>query len=107
MSNHKWTETDDLVAFYVYRYGHERIARSKTEIANTLGIRPASFGMRIQNFQAIVSGGGLSNYAKQSARIYKQYKSATEPELRAVVLSAIENARASRGSILPQDKTRL
>jgi hypothetical protein len=97
MRNHKWTETDDVAAFYVYRFGHERIARSKPEIAETLGIRPASFEMRIQNFKAIDGGGGLSNYAQQSIRVYKRYGSATEQELRAIVLSAIEKAKVDSG----------
>jgi hypothetical protein len=93
MNNHKWKETDDVAAFYVYRFGHERIARSKAELAETLGIRPASFGKRIQNFKAIDGGGGLSHYAHQSLRVYRQYQSAEEPELRAVVLSAIEKQK--------------
>ncbi len=93
MSNHKWTETDDIAAFYVYRFGHERIARSKAELAKTLGIRLASFEMRIKNFQAIDGGGGLSNYAHQSAQVYKRYQSASESEPRAVVLSAIEKQK--------------
>jgi hypothetical protein len=93
MSYHKWTVTDDLAAFYVYRFGHERIARSKREIAETLGIKPASFEMRIKNFQAIDSGGGLSNYARQSFRVYERYQSTKEPELRGIVLSAIKKQR--------------
>lgn len=97
MNKHKWTETDDVAAFYVYRFGHERIARSKPELAETLGIRPASFGKRIQNFKAIDGGGGLSHYAQQSVRVFKQYQSATEPRLRAVVLSAIEKVKMNSG----------
>jgi hypothetical protein len=95
MKTHDWTETDDAAALYVYRFGHQGVARSKSALADGLGISLGSFRMRIQNFQAIDNGGGLGNYAKQSARIYEYYKNATEPELRGVVLSAIADARAA------------
>lgn len=90
MKRHKWTETDDAAAFYVYRFGHRGIARSKAAAAEALGISPSSFGMRIQNFHALHSGGGLSNYARQSAQIYERYRAATEPEMRKVALSAMK-----------------
>src|SRR5829696_7241739 len=81
--------TNDIVAFYVYKFGNGRIARSKSALAEALGIAAGSFQMRVLNFKAIDGSGGLGHYARQSLEVYKQYQSAAESELRAIVLSAI------------------
>lgn len=92
--NHRWTETDDLGAFYVYRFGHQALGRTRGAVTRALGLDPGSFRMRIQNFQAIDGSGGLAHFGKQSVRIYERYRTATEPELRALVLAAIERRRS-------------
>jgi hypothetical protein len=98
MKTHNWTEVDDAAALYVYRFGHNKIAHSLSALAEALGIPPGSFRMRIQNFQFIATGSGLSKYAKQSARIYDRYRAATEPKLRAEVLSGIARRRRRHNS---------
>jgi len=92
LEKHNWTETDDLAALYVYRFGHHRIAGSLSGLAESLDIGAGSFRMRIQNFKAIHTDGGLSNNAQQSARVYQRYRETTEPQLRTILLSAFESA---------------
>ena len=96
MKTHHWTESDDAAALYIHKFGHQGIAMPPSALAESLGISPGSFRMRVQNFQAIDAGGGLSNFAKQSARVYELYKNATEQDLRRVVLSAISAATSGR-----------
>jgi len=93
-TKHRWSETDDIAALYVYRFGYRGIARSRNTLANLLGLPAGSFGMRIKNFEAIDNGGGLSNYARQSAGVYDRHKLTTEPELRAILLAAINKRRS-------------
>jgi hypothetical protein len=83
----KWTELDDMAALYIYKFGEGTLTRAF--LCAKLKITRASIAKRVQNFQAIDGRGGFSNYAQQSAAIYHRYKSLTEPELRASILSAI------------------
>lgn len=75
---HKWSREDDIVAFYLYRFGPESLIMSIEEISKRLGMSEASLKMRIGNFQAIDGAGGLQNYAKLSERIYKEYISVNQ-----------------------------
>lgn len=92
--NHRWTETGDLGAFYVYRFGHQALGRTRGAVARALDLDPGSVRMRIQNFQAIDGSGGLGHFAKQSVRIYERHRTASEPELRALVLAAMQRRRS-------------
>lgn len=82
MANHRWSETDDIAALYVYRFGVERLGTSVTELARSRGIKPGSLRMRIKNFQAIDGTGGLENWADQSERIFQRYGQLSEEALR-------------------------
>jgi hypothetical protein len=82
---HKWTKDDDIVAFYLYRFGTDDLNTSLEEIADYLGMNAGSLKMRIQNFQALNGAGGLKNYAKLSERIYSEYGSLSKDEHRAEV----------------------
>jgi hypothetical protein len=93
-TNHRWSEADDVAALYVYRFGYQGLARSRSAVAQALGLGPDSFGKRIRNIKYLDSGSGLSNYAKQTKRIYEQHNATREPELRAIVLAAIQRRRS-------------
>lgn len=84
--NHRWTESDDLAALYVSKFGVEHLHYSTDdpieEIAKSKEIKPGSFRMRIQNFRALDGKKGLENYAKQSKDIFERYRNLSEPELR-------------------------
>jgi hypothetical protein len=80
---------DDLAALYVHKYGHRAIARSLEELADSRGIKPGSFRMRVGNFKALDGRGGLGNAAKQSEAVYQQYGNLSEPELRALAFPSL------------------
>ena len=71
---HKWTREDDIVTYYLYRFGPRSLNISIEDISKILGMSESSLKMRIGNFQAVDGAGGLQNYAKLSEIIYKEYK---------------------------------
>ena len=77
---HKWSKEDDIVAFYLYRFGPKSLMMTFGEISKKFGMSEASLKMRVANFQAIDGAGGLENYAKQSEKIYNEYKNAEQGE---------------------------
>lgn len=75
---HKWSKTDDFVAFYLYKHG------SKTDIelvALKLGIKVNSLKMRIKNYEFLANSKGLSNFSKQSKFTYDFWKDSNLNEL--------------------------
>ena len=71
---HRWLKEDDIVAFYLYRFGPESLIMTIGKISKILGMSEASLKMRIGNFQAIDGAGGLQHYAKLSETIFNEYK---------------------------------
>lgn len=94
MANHRWTEADDVVAFYVYRFGVENLARSVTDLARSRGIKPGSFRMRMENFQALDGKGGLANWADQSEQVFHRYRDLDEEDLRRLVMHSGRAAKS-------------
>ncbi|HEX8618372.1 MAG TPA: hypothetical protein VF911_12360 [Thermoanaerobaculia bacterium] len=86
MAKHRWSEADDIVALYVYRFGAERLAVSVTEVARSRNIKPGSFRMRLKNFQALDGKGGLENWADQSEQVFRRYGDADEENLRRLLV---------------------
>lgn len=82
MDQHNWSEADDLVAFYLYKFGTERLPFDMPTIAERRGIKPGSMKMRISNFKAYAGTGRLKNIARQSVRVFERYRDTPEPELR-------------------------
>ncbi len=70
---HSWTETDDITALYLYRFGTSFLPYSLGEISKSKVIKPGSMRMRIQNFKAIDTGKGLAHFPRQSEQIYDRY----------------------------------
>ena len=71
---HKWSKEDDIVAYYLYKFGPESLMIRIGDISSILGMSESSLIMRIRNFQAIDGAGGLQNYAKLSKKVYEEYK---------------------------------
>jgi hypothetical protein len=82
MDQHAWSVADDLVAFYLYRFGTERLPFDMPTIAERRGIKPNSMKMRISNFKAHAGTGRLGNIARQSVQVFERYRDTPEPELR-------------------------
>ena len=91
---HRWTEGDDLVALYMSRYGAARLPMMQAAIASRLGMSEASLIMRQRNFGYLDNGVGLSHVAAQTRRIHRQYRNATEAELRPLVLRVLNGPQS-------------
>jgi hypothetical protein len=89
MKNHKWSKEDDIVAFYLYKFGRGNLSYSIEDISNKLGMSTASMKMRIKNFKFLNKHKGLKNYAKLSEKVYEEYKDYKEAELRHLVESIL------------------
>ena len=89
MKKHKWSKEDDIVAFYLYKFGTRNISISIDDIANTLGMSTASMKMRIANYKALDKGRGLNHYSKLSKKVYEEYKNYSEPDLRKIIESIL------------------
>ena len=88
---HRWTEDDDLVAFYLSRYGTRYLPLMEAGISKVLGMPEVSLIMRQSNFKYLHSGVGLRNVAMQSRRIYENYRHIAEITLRPMVLDVLES----------------
>ncbi len=73
MSNHIWSDDDNLIAYYLYRFGDSDLTVNKKELGDILGMRLGSLSYKIGNFKAIDGKGNLDGYSAQAVRIYKQY----------------------------------
>lgn len=88
---HKWTVEDDLLAFYLQRYGAAKLPYSEELIAVRLRLSDASLSRRKRNFKYLSGDShGLANFAKQSQQVYERYKSSLEPKLRSRVIRSID-----------------
>jgi hypothetical protein len=90
---HRWKESDDLVAFYLSRHGADQFCLSLSEVAMILGISLGAMNMRMSNFQSQESPGGVANASKQTRAVFQNYCKAPELELRGMVRGILMRAR--------------
>jgi hypothetical protein len=90
MPHHRWSNEDDIVAFYLYRFGPESLMMTIREISELLGMSEKSLKMRIRNFKAIDGAGGLPHYTKLSKTIFNEYKNVSQETHRNVVSKILE-----------------
>ena len=90
---HRWTEGDDLVAFYLSQHGNRRLPLMDAGIAKLLGMSEGSLGRRQANFAYLDRRGGFSHAANQSGRIHERYMGTTEPQLRPIVIRVLDEKR--------------
>ena len=88
-TRHRWTEGDDLVTLYLFRFGEGRIGTTKG-LGERLGMGAGSMRMRLGNFRALAGRGGLGNAARQSALVWERLGDLPEPELRRLVLEYLD-----------------
>ena len=86
---HRWTKCDDIVTLYIHSHGTSLLGLSLDDIASALSIPVGSMKMRIQNFENIAGGGGLSNAAKLSRSVYAEYSHLSESELRSKAIGCL------------------
>ena len=91
--HHKWTEEDDVVTLYLYRYGDGEIPFSLEDISKSLGMGIDSLRMRIANFKAIDGKGGLEHFGSQSLKIYRKYYHTSKDKLKLLVTKILQETR--------------
>ena len=92
--NHKWTEEDDIVTLYLYKYGDGEIPFTLEDIGRNLGMSTGSLRMRIANFKAIDGKGGLKHFGRQSLEIYRKHYETPKDKLKSLVVEILQKARA-------------
>jgi len=89
-NNHRWSEEDDIVAFYLYRFKDTELPYDVNSIGKKLGMGDSSLKMRIANFKSIDGDYGLNHYSKQSKEIYKKYKDMPKKKFTSIVRKLIQ-----------------
>lgn len=96
---HRWSESDDLIAFYLSRHGDSQLGIRLPEVARRIGIGAGTLKMRMSNFRSLESDpapGELSNASRQTRSVFQNHCHMTEAELRSLVLSVLECPPAAR-----------
>ncbi len=76
MPNHDWTVRDDIIAYFLYKFGDKDLLYTIDTIGDRLGMGVQSLKARMANFQYLDTGQGLSNAAKQSGEVFEKLKDA-------------------------------
>jgi hypothetical protein len=88
---HRWTEEDDIVALFLYKFGDSDLPDTQDKIGGFLGMGPGSLLMRIANFRSIDGQAGLKYPARQSRLIYERYNHLPQGRLHALILGVLDN----------------
>ncbi|MBT3303220.1 hypothetical protein [Desulfobacula sp.] len=80
MAKHQWTKKDDVVAFFLYKFGDEDLIFDTAAIAEKLGMSKKSLIARKGNFKYLDTGKGLSHVANSSESIYEKLKDVSKPK---------------------------
>lgn len=84
---HRWTESDDLMVFFLYKFGKENSPITKDEISKKIGVSLGSLSYRIGNFKAINGEGNATHFAKLSEMVFKKYAKLNMQELKNVAFT--------------------
>lgn len=75
MDRHKWNKSDDILTYFISKYGEENNI-TIDNICSSQNIKTRSFQQRVKNFNALAGKpNGLSHAAKLSIDVFKEYKS--------------------------------
>jgi len=87
LPNHTWVEKDDLMVFFLCKFGAENSPLSKQEIADEIGASLGSVSYRIGNFNAINGIGKATNYAQLSLNVHHKYSELSMQELKSLAFN--------------------
>lgn len=94
-TEHRWTKSEDMVAFYLSRHGDSQLGLQLTEIAQRVGIKPGTMKMRMSNFRSLepnAAPGELNKPSRQTRAVFEEYGHMTEIELRPLILDILDRA---------------
>ena len=83
MGKHQWTVKDDVIAFFLYKYGEDDLLFDTAGIADKLGMSKDSLIARKGNF--LDTGKGLDHVAKKPVDVYEKFKNIPKGTFLAVV----------------------
>ena len=86
---HHWTEEDDLIGYYLYRFGDKKLSVTKEELADTLGMGWASMAFKIANFKSLDGKGGMANATPKSRTVYDRYKNMPDSEFEIIGMETV------------------
>jgi len=87
--NHSWSDDDNLIAYYLYRFGDSDLSINKKELGDILGMGPDSLSIKISNFRAIDGQGGLDGYSAKAVQVFKQYHVLPDKQVKVAAEEAI------------------
>ena len=79
---HNWTQEDDIVVLYLYKFGNDLLPYTLESIAKRRGMTLSSLKMRIGNMRAIAGDGGLAHYGLITKSVYDRFHRMPEPEMK-------------------------
>ena len=96
MVHHRWSEDDEIIALYLYRFGDKDLPFTKQEIADSLGMGWNSMSIKIANIKAVDTGKGMSGFSTQCQKIFERYQHMPDKEFSVLGLEAISRALEKR-----------
>jgi hypothetical protein len=87
---HDWSNDENLVAYYLFRFPDSEIASRKQQIADHLGVALGTLMYRVGSIKAASGYGNLHGYSKAATRIYTAYRGKSDAEVRDMTLSALD-----------------
>lgn len=83
---HKWSITDNIIAFYLCKYSTSELNYTYNEIANKLGMTADKLKMRGVNFKSLMEvGKGLPDVSEQTSKVFECFKDLDANEFRELV----------------------
>tara|TARA_R110002051_G_scaffold76657_1_gene140028 strand:- start:11 stop:367 length:357 start_codon:yes stop_codon:yes gene_type:complete len=81
-NTHTWSEEDNIMALYYYKFKTLHLGLDESEIAKMLGTNIESLKIQATNFRRLQTvREGLSDFSKLQASIYEQYGNCGRYEL--------------------------
>jgi len=87
---HKWSITDNIIAFYLCKYSTSEINYTYNEIANKLGMTTDKLKMRGANFKSLMEAGkGLADVSEQTSKVFACFRDLDGNEFRELVIKLL------------------
>jgi len=71
---HRWSWSDDVVVYYLHRYGDRDLPRNEDQILKLLDLKVGSYVRRKENIRFLEGRGGLPNIALLTKYVYEAFK---------------------------------
>ena len=74
MCRYRWEKADEILVLYLHKYSNCKKITKTIVLNKRQGIKERSLIAKMNNFQYLENGQGLSNYSKLSKEVYDEYK---------------------------------